>query len=111
LNKRAAVLAAKVAGLPPSKRPASTPARPTAPAKSTNYGQLLPARQDGPPPSAPPPFKRKPETGSTYGDATFDALLKATVGKAGAQHVAGAVAELQRRGWHKMPKGGWTKKA
>jgi hypothetical protein len=40
LNKRAAVLAAKVAGLPPSKRPASTPARPTAESTEQRFDRL-----------------------------------------------------------------------
>jgi hypothetical protein len=95
---------------PTPTKPSPTPARPTAPAKSANYGQLLPPKQDGPPPSAPPPFKRKPEDKDTYKSASDLTLLKTAAGKAGPDFIKGAEQELARRGWTKSGKA-WMRKA
>ena len=103
---RADMLLSKIAAL---KLPSSTPTRPTPAPKS--YGQLLKPEPHTSKPSAPPPFKRQPDTRDTYRSATDSTLQKSAAGHAGAQFVAGAVAELQRRGWEKLPSGGWTRRA
>ena len=126
LDRVVAGLAGPVKAHPaPARVPTAAPARPTAaPAKASTrptppatrpesteqylarrVSEQIAARKSLP--TKPAPAKPEPTGLETTGIST---LLNAAAGRAGAEHVAAAQAELTRRGWRQAGKS-WTRNA
>ena len=126
LDRVVAGLAGPVKAHPaPARVPTAAPARPTAaPAKASTrptppatrpesteqylarrVSEQIAARKSLP--TKPAPAKPEPTGLETTGIST---LLNAAAGRAGAEHVAAAQAELTRRGWRQSGKS-WTRNA